>query len=180
MNYVCYLLLNQSYCSFTITALSLYVVNNTIYMFGARYISFTRITIEVLISLIYCFILDLRFMERDYNQEVVQFIQLSFGVLLISIIICEQMYYIMCVYFYAEDTEKKIISMKVFQVLGFIIIIMLTYDLSLNSFNYHSCIKALQYSVPAGYFLIEPLIFFDDQYLDDKENNVISYTVDVV
>ena len=69
--------------------------------------------------------------------------------------------------------------MNVFQVLGFIIIMMLIYDLFLNSFNYYSCIEALQYSIPAGYLLIEPLIFVD-QHIDDTDHNIILCNVNVV
>ena len=61
-----------------------------------------------------------------------------------------------------EEKNKHIISKKIFQVLGVIIVITEIYELILNSFDYHYCIHASLCLLPAVYLILEPLLLVDD------------------
>ena len=147
----CSVILNKFSFFFTIIILSLYVVNDIIYIFGVKYISFKRIIIEFLMEgLIYCIILNYELLDNEIN---------NFNVFLNIISILDIFYYVATSYFYDKDKEEKskhIISKKIFQVLGVVIIIMEIYQLILNSFNYNYCIDASKCLLPAVFLLIEP------------------------
>ena len=136
---------------FTINTLLLYVVNDIIYIFGAKYVSFKRVLIEFLMEGIYCIILNYQLIDN----------KMDFNIFLIIIIFLDMFYYVTGSYFYHEDEEGKneyIISKKIFQVLAVIIIMMEIYELILNSFDYHYSIQTLLCLLPAVHLLIEPLI----------------------
>ena len=143
---------------FTMIVLSVYVVNRMVYIFGSKYISVKRIIIEIVIELIYSISLILntnyKFVETD--DRWLWYI----NVLFIISIILEGIYYIICSYVYDEKKTKQrhVISNKVFQVLCAIIIMMAIFCSFLNSFNYFSCIEALQCVMPALYILFEPYV----------------------
>ena len=66
-------------------------------------------------------------------------------------------------------------SMRSIQIICFVIIVMSIYGIFIDSSRYYSCIQALQYSIPAGYMLIEAFIFNQNMYdSNDKDNNSMS------
>ena len=136
--------------------LCLYVVNHLVYIFGAKYISVKRIIIEFIIELIYCIFLIL-----NNNYKWLWYV----NVLLIISIVLECNYYVLCTYFYdANKTPRThVVSNKVFQVLSVIIIMMAIFYSFMNSFNYYSCIQALQCVAPAVILLLDSLISVDVQ-----------------
>ena len=146
---------------FTIIIVSLYVVNNIVYMFGSKYISLKRILVECIIEGFYCLVLTKN--ETDLSQWL-----WCINVLLIIIIILDMVYYIanLCCYDGGKSENRFIISKKVMQCLGVIAIMMGTYDLILDSFSYYSCIEALHCLIPAVYLLFEPLLFVDEKRID--------------
>ena len=123
--------------AFTMIVLSLYVVNHMVYIFGAKYISIKRIIIEFVIELIYCILII-------SNNNYIWLLYVN--VLLKIIIILECIYYVCCTYFYDANRtpQTHVISNKVFQVLGVIIIMMGIIHSYLNSFNYYLYMQALQ------------------------------------
>ena len=83
--------------------------------------------------------------------------EIDFNILLFITSILDIFYYVTGSYFYDEDEVKKnkhIISKKMFQVLGVIIIMMQIYELILNSFNCHYFIHASLCLLPAVYLSI--------------------------
>ena len=179
--------LKQCYGFLTIITLSIYFVNNTVYIFGPKYVSVRRMIIELVIELLCCLGSRCEVMEREIHRKLIAHgIDLNIssmqylGVLSITIIILEKMYYIMCSFCYDKDRKKPIVSKKIFQFLGLIIIMMSICDVFINSFNYYSCIQALQYSLSAGYLLFEPLKFVDESINDvnvKSESVVLQYIV---
>ena len=132
------------------------MVNDIIYMFGTKYISFKRIIIEFLMEGIYCIILKYQSIDNEIN---------NLCILLIIISILDMFYYLTILYFYNEDEEgknKHIISKKIFQISGVIIIIIEIFELILNSFNYYPCIYASLRLLPTVYLLFEPFVFVDE------------------
>ena len=135
---------------------SLYVVNHMVYIFGAKYISVKRISIEFVIQFTYCV-----FHILDNNYKWLWHV----NILLIISIILECKYYVICTYFYdANKTpQTHVISNEVLQVLGVINIMMGIFYSFLNSFNYDSCIQALQCVAPAIILLLGSLISVDER-----------------
>ena len=137
---------------------SFYIVYNLVEIIGSKYTSKKRITVEiVVISIIFCL----------YAQDVFV-IHYVFSMVL----------WMICVIFYIatsanvayciytknvdktdRDTQNVISSMRSLQIICFIIIIVSIYDAFINSFNYYSCIQALQYSTPAVYSMIDAFVF---------------------
>ena len=177
-----YVILNQFCGLFTTLTLSLYVVNNIVYMFGAKWVSLKRITIELVIEVTYCFFLNSEFMHKYLHRGLIIYgIDLNrliqyLGVLLISIFTLEKMYYILGSHCFPENMKHPIVSQQIFQILGFIIIILSIFDAFINSFNYSSCIQAMQYSLSASYLLVEPLDLAEES--GAKLESVVSlYTI---
>ena len=177
-----YVIRNRIYGLFTILTLSLYVVNNTVYMFGAKWVSAKRIIIELIIELIYGLILNFQFIKKYLDHKLIVYgidlnrlIWQSPAMLSICIFNSETIYYIMCSYFYHKNMTKPIISMTIFQILGIIIIMLFISDVFINAFNYFECIQALQYSLCAGYLLLEPFKFSDQSNIDEFIKNAANH-----
>ena len=121
---------------FTHIILSLYVVNNIVYLFGVKYISLKRIIIELLMEIIYCLILNSKLIQNPHKLK--QWLW-YINIILSIIIILEPLYAVVGLYCYNNDeVERKkrySISKKMFQILGAIIIMMMIYELILSSFN---------------------------------------------
>ena len=127
-------------------------------MFGAKYISFKRIIIEVLMIGIYCIISNYQSIHNAINNSYI---------LLIIISILDMFYYVIILSFYDKDKEEKnkhiyIISKTIFQVSGVIIIIIEIYELTLTSFNYYHCIHTLLCLLTSFYWFFEPLVSADE------------------
>ena len=73
-----------------------------------------------------------------------------------------------------RKTQTEISSMTSLQIICFIIIMMSIYDIFINSFDYHSCIQALQYLTPAVYLLIDAFVFNQLIFnISDIENTLL-------
>ena len=150
------MILNRFSFFFTIIVALLYVVNDIIYMFGAKYISFKRIIIEVLMIGIHCIILNYQSIHNAINNSYIWLIIIS---------ILDMFYYVIILYFHDENKEEKnkhIISKKIFQVSGVIIIIIEIYELMFTSFDYYHCIHALVCLLTSVYWLFEPFVSVDE------------------
>ena len=161
-----FVILNKLSFFFKIILLSLYVVNDIVYMFEAKYISFKRIIIEFLMEGIYWFI-DHQLIDNkisDSNQWL-----LYINVLLIIIIILDMFYYAISSYHYGKDEVKgrHVISKKMFQISAVVIIMMGISQLILNSFNYHSLIQVLFCLLTGVYLSLEALTFVDENKIFD-------------
>ena len=170
-----FVILNQQfYALLAVAALSLYVTNNMVKMFGVKYRSLNRILIELLIEFIYCFILNPILMrkgdklihENGINvnvEELISYFNIYLFSPLMAFILLDTSYYLIAwCHDKSKDEERGyyiIMSTKVFQIKACIIIMIVIYHVIINSFSYYSCIQGLQYSTIAGYLFIEPFFF---------------------
>ena len=152
---------------------SFYIVYNLVEIIGEKYRSAKRIIFEIVVFSIFLFLL-----AQDEFRIYTTFLTLLWIVgFLFYIVISINIAY--CIYTKNVDikdrkTQNVISSMKSLQIICFIIIMMSIYDIIIYSFNYYSCIQALQYSIPALYLLIDAFIFnqptskniYDDPFFD--------------
>ena len=157
---------------------SFYIVYNLVEIIGEKYTSAKRIIFEIVVFSILSFL----FAQNAFSTYpgfyltflwIIGFI--FYIVIIIDVAYCIYTKYTKNVAITDRKTQNLISSMKSVQIICFIIIIMSIYDIIINSFNYYSCIQALQYSIPAGYLLIDAFIFNQPiSYISDIDNISLS------
>ena len=151
---------------------SFFIVYNLIEIVGPNHRSWKRIIIEIVVFGCFTFWLV---------QDGFSTIFCIFYALFYIIIVVDVTFYIYTevVDFGKTKNQNPISSMRSIQIICFFIIVMSIYGIVIDSFNYDSCIKALQYSIPAAYILTEAFIFnrnmSDNNDIDD--NSMSEYLI---
>ena len=148
---------------------SFYIVYNLIEMVGPNHRSWKRIISEIVVFSCSLFL---------YVREGFSRIFGIFCVLFYIIIIVDVIFYIYTQIFDFEETKNQnvISSMRLIQIICFIIIVMSIYEIFIDPFSFYLYyLQILQCLVPAAYVLIEANIF--DRNMsgnDDRDNNSMS------
>ena len=136
---------------------SYYIVYNLVELIGEEYRSGKRIIIEVVVFSTFLFL----YAQDVFTNHLYSMLPCVFCVLYHIAIGADVAYSI-----YTKNgdktervTQNVISSMRFLQTICFIIIMMSIYDIFIHSFKYYPCMQALQYSIPAGYLLIDAFIF---------------------